>query len=155
MKKIMLMILSVVCISATAQEKTKGLDCYFAGSLSTTNGTNFNQSTYAGLELGVCAKNMMFGYASGRGNIDFSMPDASTNYWGEIKAYATKPVGDVKCFFVAGWGQYYGTTHSFVEYGAGFTYSVKKFDLGLTVSSWDNLVYVSPGITYNFHLGKK
>ena len=79
----------------------------------------------AGLELGVCLKNLMFGVASGRGNLDFSTTGIQ-DYWFEVKAYACLPIGAVKGFAVAGWGQYYGTNHSFIEYGVGAAYSVKQ-----------------------------
>ena len=135
----------------TTKTDRKKLDCYFAGSMSTSTGDNFNQNTYAGVELGVCAKNMMFGFATGRGNLDFTS-DQTENYWYEIKSYASMPVGSVKAFVVAGWGQYYKTTHSFIEYGAGASYSIKKFDLSITVSNWDRVVYISPGVCFNFGL---
>lgn len=60
------------------------------------------------------------------------------------------PIGSIKGFVVAGWGQYYSTTHSFIEYGVGASYSIKNFDLGITASNWDRVVYVTPGICYNF-----
>lgn len=161
MKKLLLIIMIAVGITASAQtdstksccSKPKSLDLYVSTGLSTATGNNFNQSTYAGVEIGVCRENVMFGFASGRGNLDFTS-DMTENYWYEAKVYATKQIGVVKGFVVAGWGQYYKTTHSFIEYGAGISYSIKKVDLCLTVSNWDNIVYVSPGICFNFSLGK-
>ncbi len=156
MKKILLlstMLMISISINAQTDSSKKQLNCYVSGSLSTSTGNNFSQSNYAGLELGVCAKNMTFGFASGRGNLDFSS-DMIQNYWYELKTSASKQVGDVKCFVLAGWGQYYNTTHSFIEYGAGFSYSINKFDLCIQVSNWDKIVYVSPGIAYNFNIGK-
>ncbi len=158
MKKVGLLIALVAftmgSFAQTDSTKSKGLDMYLGGSLSTSTGNNFNQNTYAGVELGVCAKNMMFGYATGRGNLDFTS-DMTQNYWGELKAYACLPIGSVKAFILGGWGQYYTSTHSFIEYGIGASYSVKKIDLSVTVSNWDGVVYISPGLCWNFHLGKK
>jgi hypothetical protein len=153
MKRLLIIALSIFTLSSFAQTDStkKKLDCYLAGSLSTSTGNNFNQNSYAGIELGVCAKNMMFGYATGRGNLDFTS-DMTENYWGEIKAYACHQFGSVKGYVLGGWGQYYKTTHSFIEYGGGASYSVKKFDLSITVSNWDNVWYISPGVCFNFGL---
>ena len=154
MKTIILIAFALVTIGSQAQTDStrKTLNCYISGSFSTSTNDNFNQGSYAGLELGVCAKNLMFGVASGRGNIDFSSEDRIENYWYEIKAYACIPIGSVKGYALAGWGQYYKTTHSFIEYGIGAAYSVKQFDFSLTISNWDKVVYFTPGVTYNFGL---
>lgn len=72
-----------------------------AGSLSTSVNDNFKQGSYAGIEVGVCLKNLMFGVATGRGNLDFST-DGIQNYWYEVKAYACLPIGAVKGYAVAG-----------------------------------------------------
>jgi hypothetical protein len=69
-----------------------------------------------------------------------------------LKAYACLPIGAVKGFALAEWWQYYGTKHSFIEYGVGAAYSVKQWDFSLTVSNWDRVVYVSPAVTFNFSL---
>ena len=108
MKKLITIALLAVTFCATSQTDStkKHLDCYIGGSFATATNDNFNQGSYAGMEVGVCAKNMMFGFASGRGSLDFSS-DATQNYWYEIKAYACLPIGSVKGYAVAGWGQYY------------------------------------------------
>ncbi len=143
------------CVTLNSYSQTdttkKSLDCYISGSLSTSNGNNFNSNSYAGIEIGVCVKNITLGLASGRGNLDFSS-ELIQNYWYEIKTSVSKPIGNVKCFILAGWGQYYNTTNSFIEYGAGFSYSIKNIDLCLQVSNWDKITYVSPGIAYNFSI---
>lgn len=159
MKKILAICIAVaasLCVSAQDSTRVKTLDCYFGASLSTATGNNFYQSSYASAELGVCRKNTSFAFAMGRGNLDASPygKEKIDNYWFEAKAYATVPIGNIKGIVVFGWGQYFNSNHSFIEYGAGFSYSVKKFDLGLTVSNWDNVVYVSPGISYNFSFKK-
>lgn len=96
----------------------------------------------------------MFSIASGRGNLDFSSSDASSNYWFEVKSYAYIPIGNINCYVLGGWGQYINTTHSFIEYGVGASYSIKNIALSVAVSNWDNYTYISPGITYNFSVGK-
>ncbi|MBK9451597.1 MAG: hypothetical protein IPN95_19730 [Bacteroidetes bacterium] len=153
MKTFLLIALTLLTLSVYSQADStkKHLNCYVSGSFSTSVNDNFKQGSYAGLELGVCLKNLMFGVASGRGNLDFSTTGIQ-DYWFEVKAYACLPIGAVKGFAVAGWGQYYGTNHSFIEYGVGAAYSVKQWDFSLTVSNWDRVVYLSPGVTFNFAL---
>lgn len=155
MKKILLIAGLIMSLNISAQtDSSKHVDCYIAGFLSTTSGNNFNSNTYAGLELGVYLKeSLALGVVTGRGNLDFSS-DMKEYYWSEVKGTAYKQFGSVTCYVLAGWGQYYNTTHSFIEYGGGAIYSIKKFDIGVTVSNWDNIFYVSPGITYNFRIGK-
>ena len=97
----------------------------------------------------------MFGLAGGRGNLDFSAKDVVENYWIEVKSYAYKSVGNINCYIVGGWGQYLNTTHSFIEYGVGASYSIKHVALSVSVTNWDNVVYLSPGICYNFSIRKK
>lgn len=153
MKAFLLVLFTAVAMGVYAQADStkKQLDCYVAGSFSTSVNDNFKQGSYAGVELGVCVKNLMFGLASGRGTLDFST-NSIQDYWYEVKAYACMPIGAVKGFVVAGWGQYFDTHHSFIEYGLGAAYSVKQFDFSLTVSNWDRVTYLSPGVTFNFGL---
>lgn len=132
----------------------KVLDCYIAASLSTSSGSNFNQSTFPSVELGISKKMMTIGFIIGRSNLEKTTIEKLENYWYEIKTTASMPIGPIKGFILAGWGQYYNSNQNFIEYGAGFSYSIKKFDLNMQVSSWYNTVYISPGITYNFKLKK-
>ena len=127
---------------------------YISGCLSMSTGDNFNQSAYPSLELGACFKNFCFGFNSGRLNIDKSPFNGEKieNYYYELKSSVSFPLGAFKGYVVAGWGQYYNSTHSFIEYGGGVVYSIKKIDLMIQVSNWDRTVYVSPCIAYNFSL---
>ena len=157
MKKLLVFALTVFTLSIGYSQDSdslkKPLNCYASGFLATSNGNNFNAASYAGVELGVCFKNVQFGVSSGRGNLVKAVGEESiSNYWYEAKTYATFPLGNVKGFVVAGWGQYYNSTHSFIEYGGGFVYSIKNVDLMMQVSSWDGVVYASPGIAFNFSL---
>ncbi len=149
-----LIIFLLASFSAYSQDSLyrKPLECYVSTFIATSNGSNFNQSSYSGVEAGIYVKNLAFGLATGRGDFQPSSSETISNYWFEAKSYIYFPVGSVKAFGVAGWGQYYNTSQSFIEYGGGFIYSIKKFDIGLTVSNWNNQFYVAPGITYNFKL---
>lgn len=159
MKKVVLIALSIFTMSTFAQtdstKKHKQLDCYVSGFYATSTGNSIGASSYAGVEAGVSFKNLGFGLSSGRGNLAAMPKETSNLYWYEVKTYGYIPVGSIKFIVVAGWGQYYNSVHSFIEYGTGFVYSIKKVDLGMTISNWDNAWYVSPGITYNFSVGKK
>jgi len=154
MKKIVCFTIVLLSISSYAQPdstKKKSLDCYFAGSVSMSTGDNFKQNSYPSLELGVCHKNLAFGLNLGRLNFDESpyVIEKIDNYYFELKSMAYFPVGSLKGYVIAGWGQY-KPDHSFIEYGGGIAYSIKNIDLVLQISNWDRIVYLSPGIAYNF-----
>ncbi len=155
MKKIFITAFSIIALSTFAQTDStkKSLDCYFAGSVSMSTGDNFKQNSYPSLELGVCVKNMTFGFNAGRMNIDKSLfgGERIDNYYYELKTAVYFPIGSIKGFAVAGLGQY-NPHHVFIEYGGGFVCSINKIDLIMQVSSWDNMVYLSPGIAYNFSI---
>lgn len=161
MKKMLLIFAAAMTfLSANAQTDTtwgKVLNCYAAASLSTSGGDNFEQISYASAEVGVCHKNMSFGFVSGRGSLaGFSYSTENIgNYWFELKTSASVQLGVVKGYALAGWGQYYNSHHRFIEYGVGLSYSVGKFDLMAQVSNWDKVVYVSPGVAYNFSFKKR
>lgn len=154
MKKIIFILILFVCsfnvFSQVDSVSFGEITPYLGVSFSTSTGDNFKTNSYAGAEAGIGIENLMFGVAVGRGNLDFSSSDNIQNYWYELKGYVSQPIGSVRGFAVAGWGQYFDTGHSFIEYGLGAAYSVGKFDIALTVSNWDKVVYVTPGICYNF-----
>ena len=160
MKKVLVLGMSLLTLSTcfaqdSLKPKKEPLNCYASGFFATSTGNNFNAASYAGVEVGVGFKNVQFGISSGRGNLDKTIgAENVSNYWYEAKTYATFPLGNVKGFVVAGWGQYYNSTHNFIEYGGGIVYSIKNVDLMLQVSNWDGVVYVSPGIAYNFQIKK-
>ena len=154
MKKVLIIALTSFTLNSYAQTdstKKKSLDCYFAASVSMSTGDNFKQNSYPSIELGVCFKNIAFGINTGRFNFDESPygVEKYDYYYYELKTVAYFPLGSLKGYAIAGWGQY-KPNHSFIEYGGGFVYSIKKFDLIMQVSNWDRIVYLSPGIAYNF-----
>jgi len=130
----------------------RSIDCYVSCFIATTDGDEFLVDTYAGIELGVCVKNFNFSISGGRENIDFSHADALSNYWYELKIAAYKSFGSLKVFVLTGWGRYLNSKHSFIEYGGGLSYNIGKFDLSMQVSRWDNIVYIAPGVCFNFNM---
>ncbi len=148
----------IVCLfisfNAYSQDSISRIPIEFYAStfIATSSGNDFNQDSYTGIEAGIYVKNLAFGISTGCGNLKTISSDNASNYWFETKTYIYFPLGSVKGFGVAGWGQYYNTSQSFIEYGGGLVYSIKKFDVSLTVSNWDNQFYIAPGITYNFKL---
>ncbi len=156
MKKIVISAIVSFALSASAQTdstKKKSLDCYFAASVSMSTGDNFKQNSFPSLELGVYFKNLAFGFNAGRFNFDKSPYGAEKldNYYYELKTVVSFPIGSIKGYAMAGWGQY-KPVHSFIEYGGGIIYSINSFDLMMQVSNWDKVVFVSPGIAYNFSI---
>lgn len=159
MKKLLLIIVAAFSMNAYAQTSTpepkaKSLDCYAAGSLSMSTGNDFKMSSYPSLELGISRGNTAFGFNSGRSNLGKS-PYAGENiknYYGEAKVMVYFPIGSIKGYVIGGLGAYYNSNHSFIEYGGGVVRSVGKIDLMLQVSNWDQIVYLSPGIAYNFSI---
>lgn len=151
MKKMLTIIFLLTSLFSLAQDK-KGVDKYISLSLSTSTADDFKIGSYVSLESGICVKNLTLGITLGRGNLACSSYDTERieNYYYEIKSYASMPIGNIKGFIIGGWGKYFNAKHSFIEYGVGFTYSIKKIDLGVSATNWDNIVYLSPGITYNF-----
>ena len=157
MEKTLFILLTAFSLSSFAQTEPakKSLNCYASGSLSMATGDNFKQNSYPSIELGIFATdNLSFGFNTGRLNLDKSpySGEKIQNYYYELKSSASFPIGSIRGFVVGGWGQYYDSNHSFIEYGGGIYYSVKKFDFVLQVSNWDKTTYLSPGIVYNFKL---
>ena len=159
MKKIVLSLIIVVSSFQvfSQNEENKSVDMYVAACLSTSTGDDFNQNSYPSIELGVYLKDVTVAFNTGRSNIDESPwnDERIENYYYELKAIRSFPIENVTAYVVFGWGQYYNSTHSFIEYGGGLVYPVsKKVDFMLQVSNWDNIVYLSPCVGYNFSVGR-
>jgi hypothetical protein len=151
---IILMLISIKSFAQTEPTQKKALDCYLSGSLSVSTGTNFRQNSYPSVEMGVYVKNLAFAFNTGRLNFGKSpyKGEKLKNYYYELKTTASFPLGEIKGYVIAGWGQYYNSNHNFIEYGGGIIYSIKKIDLIIQVSNWDGTVYLSPGVVYNFSM---
>jgi hypothetical protein len=161
MKKLLFAVLLIShTLALFAQNKPdtslKTIDCYVAGSVSVPTGNSFKQDAYPSFEFGINCKNMTFGINTGRMSFDKSPFNGEKidNYYSEIKMMTSFPIGQIKGYIVGGWGMYYNSSHEFIEYGAGVVYSVNKIDFMLQVSNWNQIVYLSPGIAYNFSFKK-
>lgn len=160
MKKIIIIALCVITsLSAFSQADSTKSCChkpaisgYMSASISVTNGTDFKMSSYPALEGGIMYENLTFGVAAGRGNLSGigKSDDVLSNYWGEAKVYASFPIGKVNGSVIFGYGAYFNTSHNFIEYGVGVSYTAGKLGYGVSCTSWDNTVYISPSLTLNF-----
>ena len=114
--------------------------------------TNFKTSTYAGIEGGVTYQNLGLGLVFGRGSLNglFGPNEDIMNYFTEVKSTVTQPVGNVNVTALFGYGTYFQSDRTFIEYGVGMSYSVNKFAYGMSYSNWDGVNFVTPNITYNF-----
>jgi hypothetical protein len=109
-------------------------------------------TSYFGLEGGVTHDNLGLGLVLGRGSFSGIGEDSDLlgNYFAEIKSTVTQPVGNINVTALFGYGTYFTSDRTFIEYGVGMSYSVNKFAYGMTYSNWDGVNFVTPNITYNF-----
>lgn len=131
--------------------KKDPIGMYFSGSVSLSAIDHFGDGTYPSLEAGISYKYFCFGLNAGRGRLTdiFSQKDRSSEYYWEVKSTVSYPIERIKLYLVFAYGQYFTSRNSLIEYGGGFSYPIKNFDLGLQMSSFDGVAYVSPCITYN------
>lgn len=125
---------------------------YVSYGVSMTNTSDYRTSSYTGLEGGICYSNLSLGGIFGRGSLRGlgSSTDNINQYFYEVKATGSVPVGSLTGSVFMGYGGYFGTSHTFIEYGVGMGYSVNKFTYGLSCSNWDGITYITPNITFNF-----
>jgi hypothetical protein len=150
MKNIFLSIL--MCLSALTTNAQSKLSGYLSYSLSMTNTSNFRTSSYTNLEGGVIKDNLSLGVALGRGSMFgmFKSTDSFDNYFYEFKTSAYIPMGIVSIGAIVGYGGYFNTNHTFIEYGGGLSYTVKQIGYGVSITNWDGITYLSPSLTFNF-----
>ena len=160
MKKILT--LALICLISTVTfAQTDSTSCckkkspitgYLSYGLSVTNSSDFNSSSYTGLEGGIMKENFGLDLVFGRGSLKGlgSSTDNIQNYFYEVKTFASYPIGNVSGSFILGYGGYIDTPHMFIEYGAGLCYNIGKVGLGATYSNWDGVNYITPSITLNF-----
>lgn len=155
MKKLVLLLTCMWAIGTFAQDSinvnTK-VTHYASIGLSLSNGDDFNTGSYSSVEYGINYHNLSLGAVFGRGNLDgiFRKGDALRNYYFEVKSVGNFPVGILNGSVLFGWGGYFNTSHLFIEYGMGISYSHKKMTYGMTYSNWDGTDYMTPSITFNF-----
>jgi hypothetical protein len=154
MKKLIIAVFLLLTITSFAQEdSTKSYTVYLAGGLSISNSANstFGRSSYPSLELGVMKDNLTGGLVVGRSNLSGFDNDVVQNYWYELKTAVYFPIGKVNGYGIFGIGNYISTKQLFIEYGAGFSYSLtNNIDTFVQASSWDGTFYITPGLVYNF-----
>lgn len=153
MKKILTIIYLLTATSLFAQDSTKTpINGYISYGLSLSNGNDFLTNTYTGLEGGIMYKNFGAGLVFGRGSLKGlgGKQDNLSNYFYEVKTFASYPIGAISGSVLFGYGGYLNSNHNFIEYGVGISYAVGKFQYGATYSNWDGVNYVTPNITYNF-----
>jgi len=78
--------------------------------------------------------------------------DKLSNYYWEVKATPTFPLGVVNASIIFGAGTYFNNEvgNGFIEYGSGISYTVGKFTYGVCYTNWDGIDYITPNISYTF-----
>jgi hypothetical protein len=153
MKKVVLLVMSMWVITAFAQDSTKcKFNKYISLGLSLSNNTDFKSGSYSSLEFGLMSDDISFGAVFGRGNLNdaFNKNDIIGNYFYELKVSPSYKLGKLSGNIVLGYGGYFSTSHNFIEYGNGISYTHKKLTYGILVSNWDGVDYITPSITFNF-----
>jgi hypothetical protein len=154
MKKILILALTLITSLGFAQTdstkvKTTG---YTSLGLALSNNSDFKTGAFTSLETGLQRNNIAVGIIFGRGSLAGlgRSNDNLSNYFYELKTTGYFPLGSVTGSVIFGWGGYFKTQHSFIEYGGGISYSVGKMGYGVTYSNWDGTNYLTPCITLNF-----
>ena len=153
--------MAILCfaLGSYAQDSVKysPVSMYISGSISLSSGDVFSDATYPSLETGICYKYFTLGLNAGRGRLTnmFSGKDNGSEYYWEIKTTASYPIKKLQIFLLFGYGQYFISRHNLIEYGGGASYSLGNFSLGMQMSSFDKVAYVSPFLTYNIQFKKK
>lgn len=159
MKKVF-SVLSIMLLTSVAFAQNDTLRCtskekldvtpYIAAGLSMSNSTDFSSSSYASVEAGVMIENLSFGGVFGVNNLR-SFDQGINGYWFEGKVAYSLPLGFVDGYGVFGVGSYIGTKGSlFIEYGGGISKSFGNLGTFIQVSSWDGIMYLTPGFSYSF-----
>ena len=136
---------------------------YIALGLSISNGNDygdnankytFKESSYPSIEFGFTRENLSLSGVIGRGNLQGlgSNVDGIGNYYWEVKATPSFPLGVVTASIIFGAGTYFNNEvgNGFIEYGSGISYTVGKFTYGVCYTNWDGIDYITPNISYGF-----
>ena len=159
MKKLLLVLaISMFTVASFAQDtsKVEGPNCpmeftpYIASGISIPNTVDFASDAYASAEIGVMIDNITIAGVFGVNNLN-SFNAGIDGYWYEGKIAYGFPLGAVDGYGVFGVGSYIGTKGSvFIEYGGGIMKSFGDVGTFIQVSSWDGIVYMTPGLSYSF-----
>jgi len=158
MKTLLTFAMLSMVIVANAQEQTK-IEKYVSASVSLANGNSnapridsISRAAYFMVEGGVSFKNVSVGLGFGRSSFNFSQKDSWSNWFVEPKtSVILLERGIAKGYGVFGIGSYLESNpRFFIEYGAGTVISLKELDLSVQYSVWDNLGYISFGVSKTF-----
>ena len=156
MKKVILLFVALLSLSAVAQTKTADVPKtkYVAVSYSIgkqSDGQTFAEVTYPSVEVGYCPQNTSYGFIVGRGSFaDLKLNDVLSNYYWEAKITPSKTIGKFTLSAFVGTGAYFNTDHYFGEIGAGIAYKINNYSYGVAYSHLDTAWYISPCISYSF-----
>jgi len=156
MKKVATVLFALIIgFSAFSQDTTQvkqkvNISPYVATGLSIGTSNDFTAASYVSVEAGVMIENLMVGFVFGVN--DLNSFGNIQNYWYEGKVAYAIPANIIDIYGVIGIGSYTGQTdYVFFEYGGGIS---RSFNNGLGVflqaTSWDGLIYVTPGLFYSF-----
>ena len=116
------------------------------------NTTSFDMASYPSVEFGFSRENISLGAVIGRGSLRGlgTNEDKFSNYYWEVKAVPSFPLGVVNASLIFGAGSYFNNDkgNTFIEYGTGISYTVNKFTYGVCYSNWDGIDYITPNISY-------
>jgi hypothetical protein len=119
-----------------------------------TNAYTFQESSYPSVEFGFSRENLSLSGVIGRGNFQGlgSRTDGIGNYYWEVKATPSFPLGVVNASLIFGAGTYLNNQvgNGFIEYGSGISYTVGKFTYGVCYTNWDGIDYITPNVSYGF-----
>lgn len=145
----------------TTAVKTSKWSKYVGIDISISNGNsyennanlyNFQDSSYPSVEFGFTRENLSLSGVIGRANFKGmgSHIDKIGDYYWELKATPTFPLGIVSASLIFGAGSYLNNQvgNGFIEYGSGISYTVGKFTYGVSYTNWDGIDYITPNISY-------
>jgi len=152
MKKILIILLAFTPVIAFSQKEETKISGYVSGGISIPGGSqSFKSRSYASIETGICYENLTAGLVIGRANLEKA--DFRNMFW-EVKTSPSFYMAPVFAYGVFGYGGYMDYKKSFLEYGAGIYYPSNKVSYFAQITNWDEINYLSVGLTYNFKFKK-
>ena len=111
----------------------------------------FKNTSYLSIENGIMYKDFFGGIVLGNSDLNLG----KDNYFYEGKAGYCFPIGILNGTTFFGIGSYFSVDPSlkrstFIEYGAGLSYTHKKVSFGVCYSNWAGSDYITPSVTINW-----
>ena len=119
-------------------------------SISNTEDLTLGERSYPSMELGFNKDGLSLALVTGRSDNNYSVEERLSNYWWEVKTAFCVPAGSFDVYGLLGVGNYMSTKRVFIEYGMGFSRTLGQVSYFAQISNWDNLWYITPGLTYTF-----